>query len=111
MEKEIISNIKKRIKELQTARNMSDYQLAIDAGLTDACINNWFSKRGYIPSLESLIKVSKAFNISLCELFADENQEFYPLNSDLKEMVNYWTKLNNNQKRAIIEIFKNFIEN
>ncbi len=40
MEKEIISNLKKKIKEIQTARNISVYQLAIDAGLTDACINN-----------------------------------------------------------------------
>lgn len=109
MEKEVISNIKKKIKEIQTARNISDYQLAIDAGLTDACINNWYSKRDYIPSLESLIKVSKALDISLSELFANENDDFYPVNENTKEMITYWTKINEKQKKAILEILKNFI--
>ena len=57
-----------------------------------------------IPTVSSIEKICKAFDISLTQFFA-EKQEFPDLNNDQKEILNTWNNLNEEEKR----IFLNFV--
>ena len=66
MEEKIIE-IKNKIKNVLKEKNMNIYQLSLKSEVTEACIRNWYSKRNYSPSLESLQKIAEALNISVTE--------------------------------------------
>lgn len=103
----LVSKVKERIKKLIAARNMSMYDLAQKADLTEACIRNWFTKRNYTPSLEALEKISKAFGIFPFELLCDD-EDIISATPENKEFMNKFKSLTKKQKNAILIMIESY---
>lgn len=74
-EKTILRKFAKRIRELRKIKKMSQEQLAEKAGLHPTFIGN-LERAEKNPTITSLAKVAKAFNISVSELltFPDDKK-------------------------------------
>lgn len=57
------NNFKTKLKELRNELNLLQKQLAMDLGVTQACIGKW-ETGDREPSLDDLIKVAKYFGVS-----------------------------------------------
>lgn len=60
-------DILKRIVDLRTERNWTEYQLAERSGLTQSTISSWYRKN-MLPTIPSLSKICDAFGITLSQL-------------------------------------------
>lgn len=98
---EILSTIRK----YQNERGWTDYQFADRAGMPQSTISSWFSKE-VIPSVPSLKKVCDAFGITLTQLFAGE-EETVTLTETQKVLLERWSRLNENQQKAVFQIIDN----
>ena len=103
-----IFKLKSKLNQIIEDKEVSISQLAINSDISDACIRNWFSKRNYNPSLETLLKICDGLDIDICELFVNDEQEFYPINQELKELINFWNKLDKKQKEAVLIHIKSY---
>lgn len=107
MDDKIITSVKQKIRTILEERGMSIYELASQSDISDPCIRNWFSKRNYVPSLTSLVSVCDVLGITLAQLFADD-EDFYPLNQECKELIDCWQKLNAEEKQAVLAVIKSY---
>lgn len=105
-----ISKVKWKIKDILIQKDMSIYELAAKAEITDACIRNWYTKRNYNPSLVAIIKICNALDISVAELFRDENDELISVGKEEKQLLSYWAVLNDKQKNAVKTMIETFVE-
>lgn len=96
----LITRVKQKIKDLMVAQNMSIYDLAQKADLTEACIRNWYSARNYTPSLEAIEKLCGAFEISVAELLCD-NEDFVAVTAETRKFLEKYQMLNKRQKEAV----------
>lgn len=103
-----IQDIKDKIRDILKARNMSIYQLALKSEVSEACIRNWFSKRNYVPSLESLFKVGEALGLSLSQFLLDKDETMYPVDASTKNLIENWSKLDNEKRDIVLKIIKTF---
>lgn len=103
--------IKTKIKKVIDAKGLSIYRVAELADVTDTCIRNWYNKRNYKPTLESVIKICKALNISLSEAFLDNEESLYPLTKDKRELIDLWLLLTKEQQQSILALLKSIINN
>lgn len=62
-------DILKRIVDLRTERNWTEYQLAERSGLTQSTISSWYRKN-MLPTIPSLSKICDAFGITLSQFFS-----------------------------------------
>ena len=86
-----VAKVKWRIKDYMSQKEMSIYELAKRADLTEACIRNWYTKRSYTPSLEAIIKISNALEVSVADLFReDANEQFYIRQRKLSNSTKWW---------------------
>ncbi len=104
-----VAKVKWRIKDYMSQKELSIYELAKKADLTEACIRNWYTKRGYTPSLEALIKVSNALEVSVADLFREDDNEQLYVTKEEKELLIDWSMLNDKQKSAVRSVIESFI--
>ena len=97
-------NVLERILQLRQERSWSEYKLSEESGIAQTTISSWFRKNIY-PSIPSLEKICKAYNISLAQFFNFDN-EAVSLNEDQILLLNNWNRLNDNQKQAILDLIK-----
>ena len=109
MDDKTITRIKNKIKNELFARNMSIYELAKRAGITDACIRNWYSKRNYEPSLSSICAVCKVLDISLSKMFMNDEETSVSLTKEEIEVIELWSKLSEKEKEAVLTIIKSYL--
>ncbi len=93
-----------RILQLRLERNWSEYKLSEEAEIAQTTISSWFRK-GIYPSIPSLEKICKAYNISMAQFF-DFDNEPVSLNENQKILLDNWNRLNDKQKRIILELIK-----
>ncbi len=105
-----ITKIKWKIKEILNQKDMTIYELAQKAEITDACIRNWYTKRNYNPSLIAIIKVCNALEIPVAELFREEGDEVIYANKEEKFLFSNWAVLNDKQKNIIKTLMETFID-
>lgn len=105
-----VSKVKWKIKELLIQKDMSIYELAAKAEITDACIRNWYTKRNYNPSLVAIIKICNALDISVAELFRDEKDELISVGKEEKQLLFNWAVLSDKQKSAVKVMIETFID-
>ncbi|MBR2498749.1 MAG: helix-turn-helix transcriptional regulator [Clostridia bacterium] len=105
-----VAKVKWRIKDYMSQKEMSIYELAKRADLTEACIRNWYTKRSYTPSLEAIIKISNALEVSVADLFReDANEQFY-VTKEEKELLMDWSMLSDKQKNAVRSVIETYID-
>lgn len=93
-EQEIIA----RIKELCTVRGWTFYRLAKQSGITYSTLCTMLHK-ATAPSVPTLVKICRGFDISLSEFF-DTDNDWATLSAEEKERLQQWRLLNETNKRA-----------
>lgn len=71
-------DILKRIVDLRTERNWTEYQLAERSGLTQSTISSWYRKN-MLPTIPSLSKICDAFGITLSQFFLEDESKITTL--------------------------------
>lgn len=64
-------NVLDRITYYRTQKGWTEYQLALESGLTQSTISSWYRK-DLIPSIPSLEKICNAFGITLSQFFSED---------------------------------------
>lgn len=105
-----VAKVKWRIKDYMAQKEISIYELAKKADLTEACIRNWYTKRSYTPSLEAIIKVSKALDVPVADLFREDDNEQIYVTKEERELLMDWSILNDKQKCAVRSVIDSFMD-
>lgn len=90
------------IRKYQNAHGWTDYELSERAGMPQSTVSSWFSKQ-VVPTLPSLEKICAAFGITLSQFFAGE-EEAVALTPSQRELLERWSRLNDDQRRAVLQI-------
>lgn len=93
-EQEIIA----RIKELCTVRGWTFYRLSKQSGITYSTLCTMLHK-ATAPSIPTLIKICRGFDISLSEFF-DTDNDWARLSTEEKQHLQQWCLLNETNKYA-----------
>ncbi len=97
-----------RIKDLCSKKNMSQYELAKRAGMTQSSVSTLLNK-GNVPRITTLEKVCQGFGITLAQFFA-EDEEYPDLSEEQLKVLNTWQKLSVKEKAAIEKIVSSIID-
>ena len=93
-------DVLERITYYQKKKGWTEYQLAEEAGMTQSTISSWYRKN-IVPSVPSLEKICGAFNITLSQFFATED-ETGSLTDNQKQLVKAITRLSEPQQTTLI---------
>lgn len=80
-----------RIKELCTSRSWTYYRLAKEADIPYSSLSTMLHK-AYVPSIPSLIKICRGFDITLAQFFSEED-DTAKLTKKQKLCLERWDKL------------------
>ena len=97
-------DVLERILYYRNQKKWSEYQLAEKSGLTQSTISSWYRKN-MLPSISSLEKICNAFEITLSEFFAFEEDNF-ALTDVQKKLLTETNRLTDKQKRALLDFLK-----
>ncbi len=97
-----------RIKDLCSKKNMSQYELAKRAGMTQSSVSTLLNK-GNVPRITTLEKVCQGFGITLAQFFV-EDEEYPDLSEEQLKVLNTWQKLSVKEKAAIEKIVSSIID-
>ena len=100
--------VAERIKELCAKKNMSQYELAKRAEMTQSSISTLLNE-GNVPKITTLEKVCKGFGITIAQFFAMDEQ-FPDLSEEQRKVLNTWEKLSAKEKIAIEKIVSSILE-
>ncbi len=95
-------DVLKRITNLRKERNWTEYQMAERAGLTQSTVSSWYRKN-MVPSIPSLEKICKAFDMTLSQFFADDKDLIMELKPEQIRLLKYASKLKPKQTEALIK--------
>ena len=98
-------NILEKIREYRLERNWTEYQLAEFSEIPQSTISSWYRKN-QIPTILSLEKICKAFDITLAQFFTDEQEKSLPLTQSQLLLLHEWNRLNERQKEAFLNFLK-----
>lgn len=93
-----------RILQLRLERNWSEYRLSEESGIAQTTISSWFKKDIY-PSIPSLEKICKAYDISMAQFFNFDNEPV-SLSPEQNELLENWNRLSGEQKNAVLNLLK-----
>ncbi len=93
------SAVIERIKDLCKARNWTIYRLAKQSGITYSTLCTMLHK-ATAPSIPTLVKLCRGFDISLSEFF-DTDNEWATLSSAQKNHLQLWDALEEPNRQAI----------
>lgn len=97
-------DVLERILYYRNQKKWSEYQLAEKSGLTQSTISSWYRKN-MLPSISSLEKICNAFEITLSEFFAFEEDNF-ALTDVQKKLLTEINRLTDKQKLALLDFLK-----
>ena len=83
--------VAERIKELCAKKNMSQYELAKRAGMTQSSISTLINE-GNVPRITTLEKVCEGFGITLAQFFALDD-EYPDLSEEQIKVLDTWKRL------------------
>lgn len=95
----------KRLDDIKSKYNWSNYQLAKECGLSESTIKNIYN-RNSMPHLDTLEAICNGFDLSLSQFLLEDDESFVPLNDDQLEFFNEWKLMRADEKHLV----KEFIE-
>lgn len=81
------------VKELCEQRGWTLYRLAKNSGIAYSALNTMI-KKNHIPTINSLIKICKGFDITVSQFF----QDMQPPTDEQSEIMHLWNCLDENSK-------------
>ena len=100
-------DILEKIRQYRIERDWTEYQLAEKSELPQSTISSWYRKN-QLPTIPSLSKICKAFNITLSQFFTEDISEITSLTKSQADLIQNWNRLNEKQQNAILELMKAF---
>ena len=97
-----------RIDQLRNTRHWTEYQLAKRAGISQSTLSNLIH-RGNNPSMYTVERIAKAFDLSLAQFFSDEEDPHY-LTGDQRELLDYWHAMDRFQKEKVLCFIKGLLK-
>lgn len=101
-------DVLEKITRERMSRDWSEYTLAKNSGIAQSTISTWYRKK-LQPSISSIEKICKGFDITLAQFFSYEDQD-NTLTPKQQEILELWKYLTESQKNAILEMIKSFID-
>lgn len=98
-------DVRERLIQLQQQRGWTDYRIAKEAGLSSNTVSNIY-RRYNVPSIPTLEALCKAFGITMAQFFAED--ALVELTPEVRELVEKWSALTDDQKAAIWQILKSY---
>lgn len=92
-----------RLHQLLKERGWTEYKLSKECGLAQSTIGNIF-RRNTVPSVATLETICTGFGITLAQFFAEG--DMVELNTETKELFDYWLYLTPSQKAATLQMLK-----
>jgi transcriptional regulator with XRE-family HTH domain len=100
-----LMDVLRRILELRERRGWTEWKLAEESGLQQSTISSWYQK-GLLPKIPSLERICAAFDISLSEFFAGD-EDSVPLTPEQRELLANWSALSGRQQELLLDLIKN----
>ncbi|MFB5281817.1 helix-turn-helix domain-containing protein [Peribacillus sp. Hz7] len=97
-------NLGKRLREIRTDKGISSTQLEFLSGVTQSTISK-IENNTHSPSIETLLKICSALEISIVDLFKDN--ETLPI--DLMNLISTAKKLSPTQRQKVTEMLESFL--
>jgi len=98
-------DVLKKIERLKKERGWSEYELAKRSGIPQTTLSSQH-RNNYNPTITTLEALCKAFGITMSQFFADSNVPV-DLTDEQCEMLERWNALDDNQKKAILQLMEN----
>ncbi len=95
-----------KIDYLKEERGWSDYKLSELSGVPQSTISSWYKKRIY-PTIPTLQKLCEAFNITLCDFFAEDENKIV-ITREQKYLLNNFAVLNKEQQKCLLAFLESF---
>lgn len=106
MQVSVVDYIGPRIKELCDKQRITKYRLSQMTGITQTVLSRIIKKEN-VPTIQTLEKICTAFNISLAQFFAhEENQP--DLTVEQREIIETWNGLNPDERNRLMKIVRTF---
>ena len=97
-------NVTERINELMTVKGWTPYELSNQTGISTNAIYDWF-KIGAVPTLQNIIKICDAMEISLEYFFCAGN---YKYTEEENLILKEWFALSDLEKDTILNLMETF---
>ena len=91
-----------RIAQIRTNANLSARKLSQKIGMNDGYINRLESQKDFLPSVEVLLKIIEACNMSVEQFFYND---FISYEKDMK-IINLLNRVSDREKEAIITLLE-----
>ena len=104
-EREFIMDVIARINEIMKQQGLTTYQLSKKSGLSQSTLAN-MNTRNTTPTIPTLESICDSLNMSLCQFFADDSTDFYPVNGQQREMLDLFIRLDDDQQEAILNLLR-----
>ena len=98
-------DVLQKITLQRTARNWTEYQLAVRSGLPQSTISSWYRKN-MLPTIPSLIKICDAFGLTLSQFFLEDDGNTIQITERQKLLLDYAAKLSPEQYSALLNFLK-----
>lgn len=96
-------NVIERISELMELKGWTPYELSNQTGITTNAIYDWF--KGATPSIQNIIKVCDAFEITLEQFFC--NGKYQYTDEDNKIFLE-WLAMSDLERQTILDLINTF---
>lgn len=97
-------NITERINELMTLKGWTPYELSNQTGISTNAIYDWF-KIGATPTLQNIIKICNAMEISLERFFCGDS---YKYTDEENKILQDWFSLSDLEKETVMNLMETF---
>lgn len=95
-----MARVLETITKYRLAHRWTEYELSVRSGLPQSTISSWYRKE-MTPSISSLEKICAAFDLTLAQFFAEE-EEFSVLTPDQTQLLEQWMTLSAEEKHLLI---------
>ncbi len=97
-------NVTERINELMDLKGWTPYELSNQTGISTNAIYDWF-KIGAVPTLQNIIKICDAMEITLEQFFCGGN---YKYTDEENAILKDWFSLSDLEKSTILNLMETF---
>ena len=101
-------NVMERIDELCRQRNISKYRLSQITGISQSAFSKMARQQSSL-SLETLQRICEAFGISMAQFFS-ETGEYPDLTAQQKQLLHFWTLLDEKKRDYALMMIEKMID-
>ncbi len=97
-----------RIEELCALRQMSRYALSQKSGISQASISTLLNRKS-VPTIQTLEKICKAFNITLAQFFA-KGESVPELTDEQRNVLELWVQMDEREKELVMAYMRGIMQ-